>query len=230
MKAYFALVTHVYPPYTMARVSRKVFWHEYDKNRTLTIFDMSYWKHALHDLCILATCRVFPNTVTYNTEGKRVSNALYAPCKMFSESHARNSNIDQWERAIQIVNYGRGLECTQREHDSDWKCYQITIQNECSSRIYHNKRLYSSQSGEISSVELLGLVTCTRQEVTLLSEDILHGVYSTLNTLLPSHIMNSWYYVVISRPFFYLVCQSLQKKNPMWRIFSTLVTFLHSIC
>ena len=45
-------------------------------------------------------------------EGKRVSNALLWPMQdVFGKSRARNSNIDQSERSIQIANSGCGVEC-----------------------------------------------------------------------------------------------------------------------
>ena len=38
---------------------------------------------------------------------------------------------------------------------------------------------------------------CARREVTLLSEELLHRVYSAFNTLFPLHIMNSWFSVLV---------------------------------
>ena len=116
---------------------------------------------------------------------------------MLRTRKSRGQEFKHWPMRVcdSIVNCGCDLNCMQREHDSDWKRQQITIQNKCSSRIYHKtheKCLYSPQSGEKSIVELLGLVTCARREVMLLSEDILYRVYSAFDTLLPSHIMNSW--------------------------------------
>ena len=42
-------------------------------------------------------------------DGKRVSNTLYGPCKMFSERHV--SGIYTLTNSIHIANYGYGLEC-----------------------------------------------------------------------------------------------------------------------
>ena len=83
----------------------------------------------------------------YNKQEKRVLNVLYAPWKMFWESHA--PGIQTWECMIQIHNYGCVLECRTQTQP---KCQRITIQNERSWRIYHKtyeKRLYTSEKKSI---------------------------------------------------------------------------------
>ena len=66
MKAYFALVTEVYPLYPVATVSRRFF----DINMTKT--GLSYFligdakKRTLRLMGILVICRVFSDPVTYD--------------------------------------------------------------------------------------------------------------------------------------------------------------------
>ena len=92
----------------------------------------------------------------YNKEEKRVLNALYAPCKMFLESHMpRIQTLTNESAQFKYIIMGVASSAHQRKHDSDWKHQQIAIQNERSWRIYHKtyeKCLYSSQSGEKSSI------------------------------------------------------------------------------
>ena len=67
----------------------------------------------------------------YNKEEKRVSNALYAPCKMFSESHAPGIQTLTNENArFKYIIIGVASSAHQREHDSDRKRQQIAIQSE----------------------------------------------------------------------------------------------------
>ena len=61
-------------------------------------------------------------TRVYNKEEKRVLNALYGPCKMFSESHASGIQILTNESTrFKYKIMGVASSAHQREHDSDQK-------------------------------------------------------------------------------------------------------------
>ena len=75
--------------------------------------------------------KIYLLTRVYNKEEKRVSNMLYAPCKMFSESHTPGIQTLTYESVrFKCLIMGVASSAHQRERDSDQKCQQIAIQNE----------------------------------------------------------------------------------------------------
>ena len=132
---------------------------------------------------------------------KSIERAIYVPrirCfrkitrqKSKPKPYPKFLKIDQWECFIQIAHCRRGLECKQREHDFDWKLVNRNTKRAFMKNLAwkSQKCLYSSQTRKKSSVQPLELVTCTRWEVKLLSEHILHGVYSAFDTLFPYYLL-----------------------------------------
>ena len=63
----------------MAKVSRKVLWHEYDKNSIFTFFNLRCYKCALRELRMDPICRVLSDTVTYVSKFEKRGNFAHFP-------------------------------------------------------------------------------------------------------------------------------------------------------
>ena len=96
----------------------------------------------------------------------------------------RESNIYLWAwLQVQANGNARNIEWKHQKKTQ----YRMSVQVESIIKITKNASTWGK-----SSIWLLSLVTCARREVTLLSKDLLHRVYSAFDTLFPSCIMNSW--------------------------------------
>ena len=80
-----------------------------------------------------------------------------------------------------MVHCERGLECKLTQAQTDHNIKLTSVHKESNIKFMKNATiLLSSKKNQI------GLVTCGRLQVTLLARNILHGVYSTFDTLFPS--------------------------------------------
>ena len=122
----------------------------------------------------------------FRKEEKRVSNALYALCKMFSESHVPGiQTLTNESAGFKSLILGMASSASMISSENDRRTrYKVSIRVESIKKIVKNAYTFHIQ--EKNSVQRLGLFTCARREVTLLSEDMLHRVYSTFDTLFSS--------------------------------------------
>ena len=149
------------------------------------LLKIARWGACLHCMTYACSCIVWPYPQQYTIREESIERAIWPVQEVFGKSRTRNSNIDQWERSIQIDNYGRGLKC-KRDSEKEHSWTKLTK----NASTFHSPEKIECLAPWLSHV-------CKAGSHVILWRHITGGIWRVRYSL-PLRIMNSCLYLIPS--------------------------------